>query len=216
MAIKHKFDPVDMPEIRPTRTRLLKYYKLNYKATRTERITSTIFPDVDLPKLGIDIDIMDQTTKEAISNMADSIKSFRTAMSKQLEEILFSAASSHYKSAEDECDFDLFEDVIVMAEKYWDRMNTKTKTTKKPSKIKTLPNHTTKTPSKPKTKTPTKSTPKSTAKSTPKPTAKSPSLSNQVNRPRTPKSTTKTAVTTQGLSTKPPLKAADNKSQQPK
>ena len=55
-------------------------------------------------------------------------------MSKQLEEILFSAASSHYKSAEDECDFELFEEVIVMAEKYWDRMNTKPKTTKKPTK----------------------------------------------------------------------------------
>ena len=205
MTIQHKFDSADMPEIRRTRTRLLKYFKLNYKATRSERIASAICPDVDWQKLGITVNIMDRTTKVAINKLADSVKAFQTAMSAQLEDLLFSAASSHYNSAVDECQSDLFEPAFEMAEKYWDRMTSKPKPTKIPAKTsqnqpKSTPKHATKTPS--------KSAPNQPAK--PSNPVKSPSLPKQVTRPSAPKSTSKTPMSTSGLSSKSAFKSTTN------
>ena len=133
--------------------------------------------------------------------MADSVKAFRTAMSAQLEDILFSAVSSHYNSAVDECQSDLFEPSFEMAEKYWDRMTSNPKPTKIPAK--TSQNYPKSTPKRA-TKTQPKSAPNQPAK--PNHPVKSPSMSKQVTRPSTPKSTTKTPMSTSGLSTKTPLK----------
>ena len=202
MTVQHKFDSADMPEIRHTRTKLLKYFKLNYKATRSERIASAICPDVDLQKLGITVDIMDQTTKQAITKMVDSVKAFRTAMSAQLEDILFSAASSYYNTAVDECQSDLFEPTFEMAEKYWDRITNKSKPTKRPAKICKIISKAT---SKPATKTPPKAISKQTAKSPP--------LSRPVVRPSTQKSTTKTPMTVPGPSTNSTPKATTKRTQ---
>ena len=206
MAIAHKFSAADMPEIRRTRTRLLKYYKLNYKATRSDRIASAIIPDVNLQKLGITVDIMNQATKDALNKMTDSIKKFRTTMSKQLEEILFEAASSHYNTAVDECQAELFEDVIEMTEKYWDRMTSKPNHLPKPTK------KTPKSSQKPKAnhavKTPSQSTPRA------KSPAKSPAMSKPVTRPSTvSKSTRKTPMTMPGPSTKSSPKVTLNNTQ---
>ena len=198
MAVKHKFDPAVMPEIRHIRTHMLKYFKLQFKACRTEQISCAILPDVDLKKIGINFDIMDNQTKDEINKMRECITTFRATMSTQLEEILFSAARSHYSTATeightlDETG-EQFEAAEEMAEKYWERMNNK-KHTKKISKP---------------TKKPAKNT-QIPSKSPPKPITKSPSFVKQVARPSTPKSTTKTPVTTPCRPTTNFGKATDN------
>ena len=198
MAVKHKFDSADMPAIRRMRNHLIKYRKLLFKTSRTERFSCAILPDVDLKKIGINFDIMDKQTKDEINKMRDCITTFRATMSTQLEEILFSAANSHYSTAMeightlDETG-EQFEAAEEMAEKYWERMNNK-KHTKKISKP---------------TKKPAKNT-QIPSKSPPKPITKSPSFVKQAARPSAPKSTTKTPVTTPCRPTTNFGKATDN------
>ena len=118
-SIYHKIKPEDMPEVRRTRSLMMKYLKLMGKSGRTDRISKAILPDIDWCKLGIDPSSNYGYLQEEISDLTTELNNFRTSMAEKLESIMWGMADSfaeqaHAKSTSD----DLFEAANDMAEKY--------------------------------------------------------------------------------------------------
>lgn len=215
MAAKLKFNPEDMPEVRRIRNHYFKYFKLCDKSEkRTKQISQAIIHNVNFKKMGLDMNIIDQETKEAIKKMSDSINTFRDTISTQMENILNLAANSHYHLVND-AEIELLGEygweesclIIGMAQKYWKRGAHCSKPAKKSRKNpQTPPNTTTKTTP----KTTTNTTPKTSPKTITKPEAKSPSIPG----PSKPKSTTQTSITTKVQPNRSSTKATNNTNSQ--
>jgi hypothetical protein len=85
----HRFDPVDMLEIRQIRSEYLRGFRLKSKRERVDKIAKAILPDVDWNKIGVKPDdAKEYSLTEDITELETEISVFRDFIKSKLEDIL--------------------------------------------------------------------------------------------------------------------------------
>ena len=202
----HKFNPVDMPQIRALRSEYIRGFRLKSKVDRLDKITKAILPDIDWNKIGVkSVDVEKGCLTPEITDLESEISTFRDILKSKLETILCCISEAIINDQgiwEDEPDEHLSIAAREMAHKYHQKSTKAGRRHQRNSKVSKKGTENAQTRPTPPSKSPSKLS------------SKSPPRAQQVTRPSPVKCTTNTHQTTQGQPTTYAAKAPNSPNSQ--